>query len=220
MKSNHINKVCIGLLVITFISCNSQLKRKPTESSLIRMSDTLKSKSTEDIKRKVIDNLMEKGNRPDDEQDTPSSTEERRRVLKSYDEIKIVDTTLINGDDSIRLHLKYFCLKDEILVIPKSYVFDKNNPRDFITHDFASNILLIHKSDTIFKKTIRKNDFNSIIADQLIKFGTLRMPNLSASNMDKSQIVLVYSISIPMTEIGTSVSFIINKKGDFKIAKE
>lgn len=214
------NKVFIGLLVIAFVSCNSQSKRKPTESSLMKMSDTSKSKSIENTKRKMIDAQMDKGDRPDDEQETPSSTEERRRLSKSYDEIKIVDTTLINGRDSIRLHLKYFCLKDRNLVIPKTYVFDKNNPQDFITHDFASNILLIHNRDTIFNKTIRKNDFNSIIADQLIKYGTLRMPNLSASNMDKSQIVLHYSISIPATEIGASVSLIINKKGDFKIAKE
>jgi len=214
------NKVFMALIVIAFVSCNSQPKRKLTESSLMKISDTPKSKSLESAKRKAIDAQMNNGDRPDDEQETPSSKGERRRLSKSYDEIRIVDTTLINGKDSLHLHMKYYCLKDKSLLIPKTFVFDENNPQDFITHDFASDILLLQNRDTVFNKTIRKSDFKFIIDDQLRKYGTLRMPYLSASNKDKSQIVLNYSISIPATEIGVGLSLIINKKGDFKVAKD
>jgi hypothetical protein len=162
---------------------------------------------------------MAEGERPDSEQETPSPIEERIRLSKTYNVIKIIDTTLMAGPDTLHLHLKYYCIKDSDLIIPKKYVFGEKSPKDFITHNFASDIKITQKGQIIFNKTIRKNSFDTILTEQLKNYGMLMMPYLSSSNGNKNQIVLDYSISIPASEIGTSVSLIINKNGDSKIAK-
>jgi len=68
-------------------------------------------------------------------------------------------------------------------------------------------------------RRIRKSNFSSVITDQLKSYGILMKPYLSSSSGEKNQIILDYSISIPGSEIGTGVSLIINKKGDYKVAK-
>jgi hypothetical protein len=216
-------KVFIALVcIVCFASCNGKSTKAANDSTATQTVDTTKSNMVKDSinKRKAIDAQMAEGDRPDSEQETPSPAEERKRLLKKYDEVKIIDTILVSGKDSLHLHLKYYCVKDSNLVIPKKYVFDDKNPQDFITHGFASNILLVHHRDTIFNKTIRRSDFNSVITDQLRNYGTLKMPYLSEFNKDKNQVILHYSISIPATEIGTGASLIINKKGDFRVAKD
>jgi hypothetical protein len=212
------NKPFSILLLIAlgiWTSCNSQSSVKSTDSS--KVSDT--SKKAADAKQKAIDAQMAEGARPESEEETPSPAEERERLSKSYNEVKKIDTILKAGNDSLHLQLKYYCIKDSTLVIPKKYVFGEKSPKDFITHDFASEIVITQNGQTIFNKTIRKGNFNSVITDQLKSYGILMKPYLSTTNGDKDQVVLDYSISIPGSEIGTGVSLTINKKGDYKVAK-
>jgi hypothetical protein len=216
-------KVFIALLLIVFVSCNGQSKSNSTDSSSTTISDTSKSKITEDAKQKAIDAQMAKGDRPDSEQEDPSPADEKNRILKSYDDVKVIDTILISGNDSLHFHLKYYCLKKSSLVVPKSYDTDKKSPKDFTTHEFVSDIVLVNKKNTVLKKQFKASDLNPYFKDDfggnLKKYGTILMPNLSRRNKDKSQIVLAYSIAIPTTDIGKGVFLIISKKGDYKVVE-
>ena len=211
------NKIFLIFSFITlsaWMSCNSNSNKKNTDSS-----NAINDPTQIDNKQKAINAQMAEGERPDSEQETPSPIEERIGLSKTYNVIKIIDTTLMAGPDTLHLHLKYYCIKDSDLIIPKKYVFGEKSPKDFITHNFASDIKITQKGQIIFNKTIRKNSFDTILTEQLKNYGMLMMPYLSSSNGNKNQIVLDYSISIPASEIGTSVSLIINKNGDSKIAK-
>jgi hypothetical protein len=213
------NKPILILLLIAMgicTSCNSNSNKKSADSSN-KVNDT--SKVAADAKQKAIDAQMAEGVRPDSEEETPTPTDERKRLSKTYDEVKKIDTILKVGNDSLHLKVKYYCVKDSSLVIPKQYVFGEKPPKDFTTHDFASDIVITQNEQIIFNKTIRKSSFTSVITDQLKKYGILMMPYLSSSSGDKKQVILDYSISIPGSEIGTGVSLIINKKGDYTVAK-
>ncbi|WCT13645.1 DUF4738 domain-containing protein [Mucilaginibacter jinjuensis] len=212
------NKSFSILLLIAFgilTSCNSQSSVKSTDSS--NVSDT--SKKAADAKQKAIDAQMAEGARPESEEESPSPTEERELLSKSYNEVKKIDTVLKVGSDSLHLKLKYYCIKDSSLVIPKKYVFGEKSPRDFITHDFASDIVITQNGNIIFNKTIKKGNFSSVITDQLKSYGILMKPYLSSTKGDKNQVALDYSISIPGSEIGSGVTLIIDKNGDYKVAK-
>ncbi|QKJ28396.1 hypothetical protein HQ865_11470 [Mucilaginibacter mali] len=217
------NKRLLILLLIataTWTSCNSS-STKSSSDSLNNTGDT--SKAVADAKQKAIDAQMAKGNRSDSEEETPSQSDEKNRILKSYDDVKTIDTMLVNGNDSLNFHLKYYCLKNTNLLVPKSYDIDKSAPKDFLTHEFASDVLLVNKRDTVLKKQFRASDFAPYFKDEfggnLKKYGTILMPNLSRRNKDKSQIVLVYSLAIPTTDIGKGVFLIISKNGDYKVVE-
>jgi hypothetical protein len=168
-----------------------------------------------------IDSIMAAADRPDDEQETPSLVEERERISKSYDNIQLIDTLLMSGKDTLRLHLKYYCLKSGTLVIPKKYEVDEKKPENFITHEFATDILLIANSDTILNKQFKATDFNSFFEDpfagNLKKYGSvIDLPGLSTKDIGKGIITLHYSIAIPTTDLGIGLTLAIRKDGTYK----
>ncbi len=207
------NKLFIALTLLALISCNSNQNKVSADSLANKLKDSNNG-------RKAIDAQMAQGDRPDSEQEAPSPAEERKRIASNYDNIKRIDTTLISGNDSLHFHLKYFCLKNSTLIIPKSY---EKTPEDFLTHPYAANILLINRKDTVLNKQFKATDFNPFFTDNfggnLKKYGSIFMPTLSRKNKDNNQIVLAYTIAIPATDIGTGVFLIISKKGDYKIVE-
>jgi len=217
------NKLFIAFLLIVFTSCNSKSKKESSTDSLTSSAaDTSKSNSVKDSisKQKAIDAQMAQGDRPDSEQEAPSPAEEKKRIASNYDNIKRIDTTLIKGSDSLHLHLKYYCLKNSTLTVPKSY---SNAQKDFVTHPYASNILLINGKDTVLNKQFQATDFNAFFTDNfggnLKKYGSILMPTLSRKNKDDGQLILAYSLAIPSTDIGKGMFLIISKKGDYKIVE-
>jgi hypothetical protein len=139
-----VRKLLTSLIIVGLLaSCSLKTDKLAKESNLVKPNlDSVNNK-------KAIDAQMAKGDRPDDQQETPSYAEERRNLIKQYDEVKLIDTTLIRSNDTLHLHLKYYCLKKIKLIIPNRYSFD-NDPQDFVTHPFASDIVLTHNGDTIF----------------------------------------------------------------------
>lgn len=169
----------------------------------------------------LIDSLsVEAGDRPDREQDPPSMQEERDKFIKSYNSIVKIDTLLIEGNDSLNLSLKYYCQKDRNLIIPKNYVFEEKDPKDFLTHPFACDIKLVQHGKTIFEKTIRRNNFDVVLSEQLKKYGILTEPYSPKYNQETGDVILAYSISIPVTDIGIGVQIKINKNGTFTLVKD
>jgi hypothetical protein len=165
MKFVKINHVFIVLLLIAFNSCNGKSKEKSIDSSLTKINDTTKSNKIKDSinRRKAIDSEMLLGNRPDSEQATPSSAQERERLIKKYDQITIIDSIFVINNDTLHFHLKYYCLKNSNLVISKSYYTDEKNPKDFLTHEFVSEVLLINKRDTVLSKQFKASDFTPFL---------------------------------------------------------
>jgi hypothetical protein len=166
-------------------------------------------------KQKTIDSQMALGDRPDSEQEGPTFAETKAEYLATYNKIDRIDTLIIDGKDSLHIQTKYYCLHDSTLIVPKRYNWGEKNPKDFVTHNFATKILITNNKDTIFNKTIRKGDFNKVIDDELKKYAIIFSPGFSYSQK-RQEIVIGYFISIPLTDLGSPAFLVVNKKGEFK----
>lgn len=158
--------------------------------------------------RDSIKKQMALGNRPDEEQETPSYMEEMKNLLSSYDKVKVVDTTFEGG---MKLFLKYYCLKDNGIHIPKQYIYD-TRVKPFTTHNFTSQMVVCKAGDTLLNQTVGKGTFDDQLSPQLQKYGCLLSPNIGF-DQERKEINISYSISIPVTDIGVSVRLIIDKNG-------
>jgi hypothetical protein len=211
-----LNNIFLLIMMILFISCSNNTVQNDGMSKTNKIKDSIN-------KQKVIDQQMAKGDQPNDEQETPTPAEERKKLINQYDRVETIDTTIVNGNDKLKLFVKYYCLKDSIIAVPKTYQFDEKKPQGFITHPFTSNILLTRNGDTVLNKQFKARDFNPFFQDNfggnLKKYGSILMPELSRNNKDKTQIVLSYSIAIPATDIGKGMNVIISKNGKYRISE-
>lgn len=193
----------VSLLVLSllFFGCNHiESKKEQTEGNNTVVS--------EKRRRDSIKKQMALGNRPDEEQETPSYMEEMKNLLSSYDKIKVVDTTFEGGT---KLSFKYYCLKDNGIHIPKQYIYD-TRVKPFTTHNFTSQIVVCKAGDTLLNQTISKGTFTDQLSPQLQKYGCLLYPNISF-DQEKKEINVGYSISIPVTDIGVPVRLVVDKNG-------
>jgi hypothetical protein len=208
MKSISISLICILILY----GCNGDHQDK---SVVETQTDSIN-------KRKAIGAEMAKGERPDDEQDTPTFAEEMANTLKGYNKVKRIDTLIIDNNDHLQVHMEHYCLHDSTLIVPKSYMstWGKENAKDFVTHTFATKILILNNKDTIFNKVIKRNDFNGVINDNLKKYAILLDPGFYKFDKTKGWLVFGYSISIPMTDVGVPAYLTIDKKGNYQFWDE
>jgi hypothetical protein len=216
------NKIFLAILIIASIGCSSNQGRKSVDSSSTKNTNATKSKYS----KKSVDSLIRVGAISPDSipEAPPSQAEERQRLIKRYDQFETLDSTLISNRDTLYLHIKYFCLKNIDLIEPKLYDPDTKNPKEFVTHPFVADILLVHNRDTVLKKQFKASDLNPFFTDNfggsLKKYGSLLdMPKPARKNKDQSRIVLDFPISIPATDIGLGQFLIISKNGDYKFAE-
>lgn len=220
MKYKITNILLIQVLIITLCSCNGKSKEVSTDSSAKETADTSKSNI-----RRINDSVKRDTVAEDSESILPrTQAEERELLIKEYDKTKTIDSVFIDHSDTLHFYLTFYCLKDNDLTIPKFYDTDKKKPQDFVTHPFASNIVLTHNRDTVMKKQFVTSDFNPFFNDNfggnLKRYGSMSMPYLSKRNKDKSHIVLICPIGIPSTDIGLGLFLILDKSGHYKIVQD
>ncbi len=206
------------------VGCNLNSKNQSADSSLIKTGDSSKiPNQASDTNGEGKDtNQMDLVSGTDSIDDTPTPAEERKRLSRTYNDLKVIDTTFINSDgDSLHFHLKYYCLKSDTIVVPSTYVLDEKPPHDYTTYGFASNVLLINNHDTVLNKQFKASIFNPYFQDNfggnLKKYGSILMPELSKRNKDPNLVVLIFYIAIPATDISTGVFLVISKSGNYKI---
>jgi len=209
----NLYKLFTALVVIGTIGCTGNSTRKSSDSSRGIKTDSLTSKAKADSDV----------NKPDEVADLPrTQAEEQELLIKTYDQIKTIDSTFISASDTLHFYLTYYCLKKDSLVVSKHYNTEKSS-KDFVTHPFASNILLVHNGDTVLKKQFQASDFTPFFQDNfggsLKKYGSMSMPYLSRRNKDKKRIVVICGISIPSTDIGIDFLLMIDKNGHYEIVQ-
>src|SRR4051812_25899661 len=111
----------------------------------------------------------------DDEEDVDF----RQEFLSLYQKPVHIDTSFVDNGKTYEVILHHFSTMDNGLVIPAEYNLDAN--KDFITHNFVSDLTVLSDKDTIFKKHITKATFKSLLDTldlPLSKYATLLYPNL------------------------------------------
>lgn len=139
----------------------------------------------------------------------PSLDEIYQECIDRYTHPKVIDTVFKMGDDSFRLRLNHYCLMDSGIQVPKSYtkLFHLDS---FVTHNFVTDITLNRGDQEILRRTIVKNDFNQLLFPALKSYAILFPPDLRLS---RDSIILSYSISIPLTDVGVGLSAVIDGQG-------
>jgi len=205
------------------ISCH--FKTDPSNISTSKVSLNQGYKKLNSLKKRdSLDSIraLALSDRPDSEQETPSGMQEIKKIEKSYNLYKEYDTTLLKEKDSLHLIIKYYCLKNISVSIPKDLNYSNSG---FQTHPFASSIILINRKDTVLNKEFKANYFTAIIGDNfggnLSKYGSIiAIPSISKKSKNDLDIVLSFSIAIPATDIGYQAFMKISKNGKFKVLKE
>jgi hypothetical protein len=98
---------------------------------------------------------------------------------------------------------------DSAIVIPEEYVHYYKLD-SFVTHNFISKIRLKKNCATILVQTLTRQDFDDMLFEELHKYPTLRCPYL---RLTKNSLEIAYSISIPLTDIGTQMFADIDTRG-------
>ncbi|TFF38772.1 hypothetical protein [Mucilaginibacter psychrotolerans] len=200
-------KIITFLSIVLFASCSSNVKERGQATDSGTVKSTKPPIAQDDSIGLASDDI------------TPSQAEERIRLEGTYDNVEVIDTVFDSGKERIGLRVKYYCLKDSNIVIPKRY-YDAENPTDFITHPFVSNVILLNGTDTVLNKQFTAKDFYPFFKDPFVgalkKYGSLLGPGVSHRN-DEDSFEVSYSLSIPATDLGIPVGVIIQKNGDYKI---
>ncbi|WEK34832.1 MAG: hypothetical protein P0Y53_20280 [Candidatus Pseudobacter hemicellulosilyticus] len=136
-------------------------------------------------------------------------------LLKSYDTPIQIDTSLVLDEDSVRLRLKYFCLKDSAIRIPKSF-FERFLTKDFITHNFACSVHLENKGQVMLDTTITADYFRQYFDKDFRAFAVLSDPWLAVvpeEHLLKIEMVMI----VPLTEIVIFIVIKVNKDGKIEV---
>lgn len=143
-----------------------------------------------------------------------SQVDFRKELIATYLTPVIIDTFFVDNGKKFEAVFHYFCTMDSGLTVPAKYNFDTN--KDFVTHNFISDLILLSDKDTLFKKQITKSTFDNLLDSSLKKYATLLYPNFYIKN---DSIEIHYSISIPVTDVGIGVKVKFDNKGNYIIGQ-
>lgn len=193
MLSKNILKLTCSLVLGTFLGCSTGSQKQTS------VADTIKPFTKTDT---VFNEEKEE--------------DFRQEFLALYQHPVFIDTIFSRNAKSYELLFRHFSTMDNKLVVPAKYNFDIN--KDFVTHNFVSDLVVLSDKDTVFKKHISKSDFNKLLDSipPLRKYATLLYPALAITN---DSIYIHYSISIPVTDIGIEAEIRFDRKGNYVVVQ-
>lgn len=139
----------------------------------------------------------------------------REDYIKGYSDLIVVDTSVMLSNTHVNLNFKYYCAFDSLISIPPEYNWGGDN-REFVTHNFKADINLTSSDQTTSIK-IDKTIFKELLSDELSQYGVLLYPNFRGILGD--ELVIHFSISIPLTDVGTSVLIFVMQDGSYRVDK-
>ncbi|MEO5563619.1 MAG: DUF4738 domain-containing protein [Chitinophagaceae bacterium] len=141
----------------------------------------------------------------------------RQRYTQTYDK-PIEFSGLDEGKkgEEIKVWGKYYCLFDKGIDVPKKYI-QEDEKKDFITHNFAADLVIISNNDTILKKTITKRDFKGHLSSELSDYGVFSEPVFCGYDEKNDAFTFHFTISIPVTNIAVSKMLFVKRDGELII---
>jgi len=207
------NRLLIIISSLTLLGACTQ--KKKSQSAVIT------AQAKYDSLQKPVDTSKSKKIEPQDSPDVePTFAEVKADLLSKYDKVERIDTTVIVGSDSLHVHEKYYCLKDNAVVVPKKYLWGGDTTKDFVTHSFVTHIIVIKNKDTIINKIFRKKDFDPVVNPEERKYAIIFDSGFEGYQKQYDSIVFGYSISIPLTDVGVPAYIAIDKNGHCKMLDE
>lgn len=145
----------------------------------------------------------------------PRYEEVKREFEKLYTDTIRIDSTYLIGRDTVQLHFSHYCNR-KITTIPSNYNWGREKT-EYIAYGFVSEITVVRAGIVVFHRMITKQRFDPILDESLKAFGVLLFPNVSFDR-ERRVFSFRYSISIPLTDVGTAVVLEVDFNGKEKIA--
>lgn len=188
-------RVLVYFIIVTLLGCSSD------SQSANAQRETIISAAKIDTSQQI----------PEQEADF------REEYISLYQKPVLIDSSFVDNGKKYRIVFHHFSTMDSGLVVPAKYNFDTN--KDFVTHNFVSDLTLLLGKDTVFQKQISKTMFSNLLntlETPLNKFATLLYPTL---DINKDSIKINYSISIPVTDVGIRANIKFDMKGNYVITQ-
>ena len=135
--------------------------------------------------------------------------------IASYTQPCVIDSAFQLGVAHYRLQVKDSCLMDSAITVPKGYV-DMYKLDSFVTHNFISKVRLEKEGKMILERVITKKDFNPLLFEAQRRYAAMMCPNM---DLKGDTILVGYSISIPLTDVGTLEYMVIDRGGNVTFRK-
>jgi hypothetical protein len=117
-----------------------------------------------------------------------------------------IDTQLVRHDRVFHIQLTHYSNGDSLITLPQN-ILDRYHFKKFVTSDFQTR-LRVGSSDTILIDTIiRSIIFQKYVYPNIAKSGVLFFNGPGDIEYLPERIHVEYSYSIPLTDLGTGVSF-------------
>ncbi|HVY73495.1 MAG TPA: hypothetical protein VG890_01620 [Puia sp.] len=193
-------KFLIAFIIVILFSCSSKQNKSTAHIDSIRNSTKIETTNTSE--------------KLDSNAEDQSQADARKELILSYEKPIFIDTFFIDKGKKVEIVFNYLCTKDSSIKVPAKYDFDTN--KDFITHDFISELTVISGGDTAFKKRITRSTFDDLLDESLRKYATLYYPSF---HVEGDSIKITYSISIPVTDVGVGAFIKFAKDGNYVIGQ-
>ena len=134
---------------------------------------------------------------------------------KGYKDTLSVDTSFDHDGKKVRISFIHYCTYDSALHLPGKYIEDYGL-KEFTTHDFESKLKVWSGDNKAVDTIITKEMFKDDMYQEEKLYGVLLHPRLLFSN---NRLIIAYSISIPLTDVGVSASLECDYDGKLVVRK-
>lgn len=200
--------ILVNVLALTGLIASSACERPSQEMAMIGRMDTLSRQA-----------IQSRGDTSQARKNTngfgPHYEEVKRDFEKFYTDTLRLDSTYLVGREMVRLHFSHYC-NSETITIPSRYNWGREKT-EYTAHVFVSEIAIVRAGTVVYHRVITKKRFEPILDESLNAFGVLLYPDVSFDGAGRV-FSFHYSISIPLTDVGTPVVLEVDLNGREKIA--
>jgi hypothetical protein len=147
----------------------------------------------------------------------PSPADILKSCLQNYRVITTIDTVLRIDSGALTVHLRHYCAYDNGIILPEKYA-KLFGLKTFATQNFVTDVLISKNAEPVYTGRITKADFLPLLDDELKKYGSLLFIDrrLFVSRSGKG-VVINYSLSIPLTDVGRTATIAIEPNGSKQV---
>lgn len=143
----------------------------------------------------------------------------RQEYVSSYKNSVQLDTAIEGKKgERIRIHGKYHCLFDNAITVPGKYNFD-DTTKEFRTHNFIQDLIIILNDDTILNKAVTKQLFVHTLPKYLQEYAVLSDATFEGYDSTRNAVLFNFSLSIPLTDVGEPRKLIVTRSGEINVSQ-
>lgn len=137
----------------------------------------------------------------------PSYDDVLLELVNSYSKSTMIDTFYVVGNDTFSIKLKYYCTRDNAIIVPIKYAWgDKKEALK--THNFNIDIEVSKNRVKAYVATLDRSFCDKYIELKDLKsFGTIYYPKIK---LKKEKIIVSFNYSIPLSDIGKYLAFYVS----------